>query len=124
MNRARKATALAVAAALLLVGAGCTGDDGNGGDDPQRKPGDPIKITFLGDTVKPNGERVEVKVDEEIELAVTADAPGQLHVHSTPEQTFEYSEGTETFTLTIDKPGIVDVESHELEQIIVQLEVR
>lgn len=124
MNRARKATALAIAAALLLVGAGCSGDDGNGGDNPQRKDGDPIKITFLGDSVKPNGERVEVKVDEEIELVVTADAPGQLHVHSTPEQTFEYDEGTETFTLKIDKPGVVDVESHELEQIIVQLEVR
>lgn len=124
MNRARKATALAVAAALLLVGAGCSGDDDKGGDDTQRKAGEPIKITFLGDTVKPNGERVEAKVGEKIELAVTADAPGEIHVHSTPEQSFEYAEGTETFTLTIDKPGIVDVESHELEQIIVQLEVR
>ncbi|WP_109505809.1 cupredoxin domain-containing protein [Nocardioides speluncae] len=124
MNRVRKATALAVAAALLLVGAGCGGDDGNGGDDPDRKPGDPIQITFLGDTVKPSGERVEAKVNEEVELVVTADAPGQLHVHSNPEQTFEYDEGTETFTVTFDKPGIYDVESHELEQIIVQLEVR
>lgn len=123
MNRARKATALVVTAALLVLGAGC-GDDDNGGDDTQRKAGEPIRITFLGDTVKPNGERVEVKVDEEIELSVTADAPGELHVHSTPEQSFEYAEGTETFTLTIDKPGVVDVESHELEQIIVQLEVR
>jgi hypothetical protein len=123
VNRARKATALAIAAALLLVGAGC-GDDDNGADGTQRKAGDPIKITFLGDTVKPNGERVEAKVGEKIELAVTADAPGEIHVHSTPEQSFEYTEGTETFTITIDKPGIVDVESHELEQIIVQLEVR
>lgn len=123
MNRARKATALAIAAALLLVSAGC-GDDDNGGDGTERKAGEPIKITFLGDTVKPNGERVEAKVGEKIELAVTADAPGEIHVHSTPEQSFEYAEGTETFTITIDKPGIVDVESHELEQIIVQLEVR
>ncbi len=123
MNRARKATALAIAAALVLVSAGC-GDDDNGGDGTQRKAGEPIKITFLGDTVKPNGERVEAKVGEKIELAVTADAPGEIHVHSTPEQSFEYAEGTETFTITIDKPGIVDIESHELEQIIVQLEVR
>ncbi|WP_457206904.1 hypothetical protein [Nocardioides sp. P5_C9_2] len=83
-----------------------------------------IEITFEGDTVTPNGERVEVPLGEEIELVVTADAPGELHVHSTPEQELEYAAGTTTLPLVIDQPGVVEVESHDLELTIVQLEVR
>jgi hypothetical protein len=82
-----------------------------------------IEITFEGDSVTPNGDRVEVKAGEPIELRVTADAPGEIHVHSNPEQELAYSVGSSTLDLTIDQPGIVEVESHELEKIIVQLEV-
>ena len=44
-------------------------------------------------------------------------------MHSDPEQELEYDEGTTTLTMTIDKPGLVDVESHTLDKVIVQLEV-
>jgi hypothetical protein len=44
-------------------------------------------------------------------------------VHSSPEQEIEFDKGTSTKELTIDQPGIVDVEDHALEQVIVQLEV-
>jgi hypothetical protein len=75
--------------------------------------------------VTPNGDRVEVAVGQKIELVVTADAPGEIHVHSSPEQEFEYEAGTHTLELDpIDKPSIVDVESHTLEKTIVQLEAR
>lgn len=83
-----------------------------------------IEITFEGDTVTPNGERVAVPLGEEIDLVVTADAPGELHVHSTPEQELAYKAGTTTLPLVIDQPGIVEVESHDLELVVVQLEVR
>ena len=83
-----------------------------------------IEITFKGDTVDPNGERVEVPMGEEIDLVVTADAPGELHVHSTPEQQLPYEAGTSTLPLVIDQPGVVEVESHELQLTVVQLEVR
>lgn len=83
-----------------------------------------IEITFEGDTVTPNGERVAVPLGEEIDLVVTADAPGELHVHSTPEQQLAYEAGTSTLPLVIDQPGVVEVESHELELVVVQLEVR
>jgi hypothetical protein len=82
-----------------------------------------IDITFQGDSVEPNGDRVEVKAGAPIELRVTADQPGEIHVHSNPEQTLEYAAGTTTLELTIDQPGIVEVESHDLDKIIVQLEV-
>ena len=83
-----------------------------------------IEITFEGDTVTPNGERVSVPMGEEVDLVVTADQPGELHVHSTPEQELSYEAGTTTLPVTIDQPGVVEVESHDLGLTIVQLEVR
>ena len=45
-------------------------------------------------------------------------------MHSDPEQELEYDEGTSTVTIEpIDQPGVVDVESHDLDAVIVQLEV-
>jgi hypothetical protein len=82
-----------------------------------------IDITFEGDSVTPNGDRVEVTAGEPITLRVTADKAGEIHVHSNPEQELDYDAGTTTLHLTINQPGIVEVESHELEKIIVQLEV-
>jgi hypothetical protein len=82
-----------------------------------------INISIQGDTVKPNGSRVKVTRGEPVTLRIDADSPGELHVHSTPEQELEFGEGVSTKKLTIDQPGIVDVEDHELEQVIVQLEV-
>lgn len=82
-----------------------------------------IEVTFSEGTVMPNGERVEVGVNQAVDLVVEADEPGEIHVHSEPEQQFEYAVGTTTFELVIDKPGVVEVESHGLEQVIVQLEV-
>jgi hypothetical protein len=83
-----------------------------------------IDIAVSGDSVVPSGERVDAKVGEEIILHVTADAPGEIHVHSTPEQQLSYEAGTTDLPLTIDQPGLVDVESHTLGLVIVQLEVR
>ena len=42
-----------------------------------------------------------------------------------PEHEFQYAEGTTTLKpFTIDKPGLVAVESHTLDKTIVQLEVK
>ena len=83
-----------------------------------------IDVTIEGDSVTPNGDRVDVRTGQRIELVVQADVAGEIHVHSDPEQELEYGAGTTTLPLTIDKPGIVEVESHALEKTIVQLEVK
>ena len=82
-----------------------------------------IDIAFADGSVSPNGDRVEVDKGQPVELVVKADEPGEIHVHSTPEQELEYGAGTTTLKLSIDRPGVVDVEAHELEVTIVQLEV-
>jgi hypothetical protein len=113
-----------LALALCLPALAACGDEeaapGTGGDGTSTKT---INVTIEGDSVEPNGDRVKVGVDQPIELVVKADAAGEIHVHSTPEQELEYRAGTTTLKLTIDKPGIVEVESHALEKTIVQLEV-
>ena len=94
-------------------------DEGNGSEDPVV-----VEITFEDGTVEPNGDRVDVDAGQPIDLEVTADEPGEIHIHSDPEQEIPYDEGNQTIKIQIDKPGVVEVESHELDQVIVQLEVR
>lgn len=118
----RMMATVAVLACTLALSAGCS-------DEEKKSPAGSaetltIDVTFSDNTVTPNGERVEVEVGQPIELVITADEGGEIHVHSSPEQEFEYDAGTTTLELTIEQPGLVDVESHSPEQTIVQLEVR
>jgi hypothetical protein len=124
MRRTAPATAALVVPWLVSLGAlTACGDDEPDSSGPGQDPVT-VEITFEGGTVDPAGDRVAVGVDQPIELVVKADAPGVIHVHTKPdEQELEYSEGTTTLPLAIDKPGLVDVESHDLEKVIVQLEV-
>ncbi len=100
---------------------------GDPGETPEEtEPAEPevreIEITFEGDTA-PAVERVRLAVGEAVELVVTSDQPGELHVHSSPEQTLEYGAGTTRLRVTIDRPGVVEVERHEPEALVLQLEV-
>jgi hypothetical protein len=118
--------ALAVLTLVCSVGlAGCGDDDSGGAGDGKDLATKVIEVTITGDEVTPNGDRVEVQVDQPIEFVVTAEAEGEIHVHSDPEQELTYEAGTDSLpTFTIDKPGVVEVESHSLEKTIVQLEVK
>lgn len=91
---------------------------------PSEEPAGPtIEVRIEGESVKPNGARVQVDVGQPVTLHVQADHAGEIHVHSNPEQELEYERGETTLQLTIDKPGIVDVEDHEADTVIAQLEV-
>ncbi|WP_141014035.1 cupredoxin domain-containing protein [Nocardioides sambongensis] len=107
------------AGALLLIGtmAGCGGDEEAAGSDEPVV----VEITFADGGVTPVGDRVEVQVGEPVDLEVTADEAGELHVHSDPEQELAFDAGTETFEIEIPRPGRVDIESHDLDQVIVTL---
>jgi hypothetical protein len=117
----RQLATLTVLVSTLGFVSACGDDEPSGTDDG--KDTETIEVTFSEGTVTPNGERVEVDINQPIDLVVEADEPGEIHVHSEPEQEFEYAVGTTTLKIVIDKPGVVDVESHNLEQVIVQLQV-
>ncbi len=121
---------LAVLAAAASGLSGCGGGSGSPGSSgsgtpsssPTGRAGTSIDITIEGGKVSPNGTRVKVQVDAPVTLHIDADAAGEIHVHSTPEQEIEFPQGTSTRRLTISTPGIIDVEDHALDQVIVQLE--
>ncbi len=104
----RRAFAVLTLVVCTVGLAGCGDDDSSGSGDGKDLATKTIEVTISGDNVTPNGDRVEVKVDQPIELVVKADAEGEIHVHSDPEQELEYGAGTTTLaTFKIDKPGIV-----------------
>lgn len=82
-----------------------------------------VDITFADGSVTPAGDRVEVGVGEEVVLRIDADAPGELHAHTTEELTLAYPAGRSEQVIVVDQPGVVDVESHDLGVVIVQLQV-
>ncbi|EFQ82511.1 hypothetical protein HMPREF0063_11720 [Aeromicrobium marinum DSM 15272] len=86
-----------------------------------------VEITYTADGVSPRGDRVDVVVGEPVTLRVTN--PGgltdELHVHTEPDASFAITPTTdEDFVVTVDRPGQVAVESHDLGVTIVQLVAR
>ena len=117
------AAAAAVLATLTLATA-CGDEQKPSGDSGSSQP-KVIEVTFEGSSVTPSGELVKVSRGQDVQLDVTADKGGEIHVHSSPEQELEYPAGTSTQTIKgIDQPGTVTVESHTLDKVIVQLQVR
>jgi len=123
MRKLRYFTAVVAVLAGVLTLTACGSDDSAASS--SAKDTKTIAVKFEGSKVTPNGERVDVGVGQPIELVVTADAPGEIHIHSDPEQQLEYEKGTTILKLEGFKTaGIIEVESHALEKTIVQLEVR
>ena len=117
---------------VLVLAASLTGCGGGDDADPPAssqgatRDGDAVAVTLTreGDSFTPNGERVELEVDQTLVLTIDADEAGEIHVHSTPEQEIEYAAGTSEHELVIDRPGVVEVESHDPDVVLLQLEVR
>ena len=122
-----------LAPVVLVLAAGLSACGGGDADPPAgdssssvSTEGDTVTVdvTRKDDTFTPNGERVELGIDQTLVLKVTSDVAGEFHVHSTPEQEIAYEEGTSEHEITIDRPGVVEVESHEPASVVLQLEVR
>jgi hypothetical protein len=120
-----RATLVALTASILVATGltACSGETSTGSGGATSGTGTSVHIVIKDGKVTPNGDRVKAHVDAPITLHIEADTSGELHVHSSPEQQIEFEKGTSTRTLTIKQPGIVDVEDHALEQVIVQLQV-
>lgn len=85
-----------------------------------------VDITMTGDTVEPNGQKIDVPVGQQVELRVTSDIADEVHAHTGGEG-FELAvpAGTPaTGTFTLDSPGSFEVESHHREKVLVILNVR
>ena len=115
--------------AVVLLGAVSLTACGSGSSGPAADGSMPTKvidITFNGDDTDPSGQKIDVAVGQRIEFDVTADKPGEIHVHSSPEeQEFEYQTGSSTIEVKpIQAPGQVTVESHTLDKVLFTLVAR
>ena len=114
--------------AMLLVAtlalAGCGGSSSSGSPPPS-KPVD-IHVKIANGEVTPAGRRVDVTIGQPIRLVVDSDSADELHVHSSPEHEFEVPAGAhgKVYTFTLDKPGVVEVELHELDEVVVSIAAR
>ncbi len=82
-----------------------------------------VEISYAKGSFDPQGTTVKVPLGEPVTLHVTADKAGELHVHSTPEAEVEFTAGETSKTLTFDRPGVVEVESHDTGAVVVMLQV-
>ena len=131
---------LVLAAAAMLL-AGCAGSGGSGGTattsssaateptttgDTQAPPDQlVIDIAIEGGDVTPVNARFQATVGEPIELQVASDMTDELHVHSTPEHSFDVGIGpAQTFRFTVEVPGRVDIELHELHKTVATIQVQ
>lgn len=86
--------------------------------------GPTLAIKIEGDKVSPNAQRITVEAGDPVTITFTTDRPGELHVHSKPEQYVEFAKGSTKAQLVIDTPGLVEVEEHDSSAVVAQIEVR
>ncbi len=86
--------------------------------------GTTVDITIKDGKVTPNGDRVKAKVGRARHVEDRRGRRGRdPRALDSRSRRSSSTKGTSTKKLTIDQPGIVDVEDHALEQVIVQLQV-
>jgi hypothetical protein len=84
-----------------------------------------VEVMIKGGTVTPTNEQLQAAVKEQIVIRVNSDVADELHVHSNPEHTFKVeAKPAQSFQFTVDVPGKVDVELHQLKQTIATIQVQ
>jgi hypothetical protein len=138
----RRRTHPALAVAVLLLTAGCA----SGSDEPAAGPGgtsrssttagiasgepnpakEPVTVTVsvTDGKVTPKPSRVKIPLGSVVELQVTSDVDDEVHVPGFDVERPLDAGVTTTVELLADEPGLYEVETHETELELLQLEVR
>lgn len=84
-----------------------------------------VDVNIRGGEASPTNERLDARVGETITVRVTSDAADELHVHSVPEHSFAIEPAAaQEFRFTVDVPGQVSLELHDLGKTVATLRVR
>ena len=119
----RRSIAITAVLATSLLLASCGEDDSDPANDADPKV---IEVTIQDGTVTPNGQRVRLAQGQDVEFEIDADQAGELHVHTDGDgETLPYNKGISTLALDLDEaPGIIEVETHDPDVVVVLLEIR
>ena len=83
-----------------------------------------IRVSVADGKVKPSPRRIEVAKDSQVRLLVTSDVDDAVHLHGYEiEAELEAGRPT-TVEFAADQTGLFEVETHESELELLQLEVR
>lgn len=91
---------------------------------PEEPTAPTVGVRIADERVTPNAEQVDVSVGETLVFEIVSDRPGELHVHSKPEQFVEFGEGRTRAEISITTPGSVKVEEHDTSAVVAIVEVR
>jgi hypothetical protein len=83
-----------------------------------------VRVSVTDGKVEPAPRRIDVAMDSQVRLLVTSDVDDELHVHGYEiEAELEAGRPT-TVEFAADQTGLFEVEAHESELELLQLEVR
>jgi uncharacterized cupredoxin-like copper-binding protein len=80
-----------------------------------------VGITLAGGKVSPNGASVRVKAGQTVRINATADTADKLHVHGYDRELEVVPGRTASLTLTADRKGVFEIETHESGKLVVKL---
>ena len=83
-----------------------------------------VKVRIAAERVSPNADEVSLSPGDPLRFEIESDRPGQLHVHSKPEQFVDFGAGRTVKEITIKTPGSVEVEEHDTSAVVAIIEVR
>ena len=83
-----------------------------------------VEITVKGAKLTPNAQQVKVEVGDSVDLHITSDRAGELHLHTTPDRHIEFQAGQTDATIKLARPGRIELEEHESGKLLVQFVVQ
>ncbi|MGE0215523.1 MAG: hypothetical protein AB7F42_26590 [Mycolicibacterium sp.] len=84
-----------------------------------------LDVTVEGSAVTPVNAQLSAVVGQPIVIRVDSDRADELHVHSSPEHSFPVeARPGQSFQFTVDVPGRVDVELHEIPVTVATIQVQ
>ncbi|MEV7524747.1 hypothetical protein [Streptomyces sp. NPDC091371] len=115
----------------LQLTAAAPGQPGGHSHTPPPSPAQPepaadrtVTVTVRDGKVSPAPARTELRRGERVTLRVTSDRADTLHVHGYDKELTLPAGQEATLTLTVDRTGLFEVETHESGLVLTQLLVR
>ncbi|MEO8696527.1 MAG: hypothetical protein ABI658_23650 [Acidimicrobiales bacterium] len=126
-RRARQLVAVATAAVVMIVVAGCGDDSGTSTTSPSTSidtsAATTIEVGYAGGTITGGGKRSAV-LGQAVVIKVTSDVADEVHLHGYDKKADAAPGSVATITFVADKPGIFEVELEKKGLKLFELEVK